>query len=52
MAAGALIVSEAGGRISNYVDGPMDLHAREVLASNGAIHDEMLAVLEAATAGA
>ena len=45
VAAGALLVEEAGGRISNLEGAPLDLAAPSVVASNGRIHDEMLTVL-------
>jgi myo-inositol-1(or 4)-monophosphatase len=45
LAAGQLIVAEAGGRVSNFSDGPLDIHGVEILASNGRIHQQMLAVL-------
>jgi myo-inositol-1(or 4)-monophosphatase len=44
-AAGALIVEEAGGRVTNIEGGPLDLERPAVVASNGVIHDEMLEVL-------
>lgn len=44
-AAGMLLVSEAGGRISDFDGRPFDPFAPECLASNGLIHDEMIAVL-------
>lgn len=44
-AAGALIVEEAGGRVTNLEGGPLDLERPAVVASNGVIHDEMLEVL-------
>jgi myo-inositol-1(or 4)-monophosphatase len=45
VAAGALIVVEAGGTVTNTQGGPFDPHAGEVLASNGAIHGELIAEL-------
>jgi myo-inositol-1(or 4)-monophosphatase len=46
MAAGALLVTEAGGRISGLIPGePFDLYSGRMLASNGLIHDDMLACL-------
>ena len=45
VAAASLFVEEAGGRISNLVGDVMNLDAPAVVASNGRIHDEMLAVL-------
>jgi myo-inositol-1(or 4)-monophosphatase len=47
VAAGALIIEEAGGRISNYRDEPLDIHSPPVVASNGLIHDQMREVLTA-----
>jgi myo-inositol-1(or 4)-monophosphatase len=45
MAAGALMVVEAGGRMSNFKGGLFSIYEGEMVASNGPIHDEMLAVL-------
>ena len=45
IAAGALIVEEAGGRVTDYAGGPMDLFLGEIVASNGVIHDEMRRVV-------
>jgi myo-inositol-1(or 4)-monophosphatase len=46
VAAGALLVEEAGGRVTALDGGPLDLGAPAVVASNARIHDEMLGVLE------
>jgi myo-inositol-1(or 4)-monophosphatase len=45
IAAGALIVAEAGGTVTNTTGGPFDPHQGEVAATNGAIHQELLAEL-------
>lgn len=45
IAAGALIVEEAGGRVSDYRGEPVTLEGKQIVASNGRIHDEMVAVL-------
>jgi myo-inositol-1(or 4)-monophosphatase len=45
VAAGGLFVEEAGGRVTNLVGGPLDLNAPAAVATNGRIHEEMLAVL-------
>ena len=45
--AGALVVEEAGGRVTDFSGGPFDAHGDQVLASNGRIHRAMIAVLEA-----
>jgi myo-inositol-1(or 4)-monophosphatase len=42
-AAGALLVEEAGGRVSDFWGGPFDAFGEQTLASNGWIHAEMLA---------
>lgn len=47
LAAGAVLVAEAGGRMSNYYDLPDRLFDRQALASNGRIHGELLEVLDA-----
>lgn len=44
-AAGALIVTEAGGGVTNFSGGPFSNYKPEVVASNGLIHDRMLEVL-------
>ncbi len=43
--AGALILEEAGGKVSDWDDSPMPFSGNRVLATNGKIHDEMLEVL-------
>lgn len=45
MAAGALIVEEAGGRMSAMDGAPFDVWGREMLASNGVLHDTLLATI-------
>jgi myo-inositol-1(or 4)-monophosphatase len=44
-AAGSLIVIEAGGRVTDYSGNPFFLDSREILATNGLIHQEMIDVL-------
>ena len=41
-AAGILLVEEAGGRVTDFSGGHFRLDSREVLASNGLIHEELL----------
>ncbi|HYN08525.1 MAG TPA: inositol monophosphatase family protein [Vicinamibacterales bacterium] len=48
VAAGVLIVQEAGGRVTGYDDEPIDLFAGRIVASNGALHGAMLEVIRAA----
>lgn len=48
MAAGALIVQEAGGNVTDCSGKPLDLYKKELVASNGKIHKQMLSVLKTA----
>jgi myo-inositol-1(or 4)-monophosphatase len=58
VAAGALMVMEAGGTVTDLRGGPFRADDRQILASNGALHQQLLAVIapyqaqDAATAGA
>ncbi len=45
MAAGALMVEEAGGRVTRFDGSRFRLFEPEILASNGLIHEEMIAIL-------
>jgi myo-inositol-1(or 4)-monophosphatase len=47
VAAGALIVAEAGGRITHYDGSAFDIYTAPILASNGLIHEQMMRVLAA-----
>ncbi len=44
--AGALIVSEAGGTVTNYQNAPFDPFAGEVVATNGLLHAAILQILQ------
>jgi myo-inositol-1(or 4)-monophosphatase len=44
-AAGTLIVREAGGSVSDFRGGVLDLYGEQTLASNGHVHAALLAVL-------
>ena len=44
-AAGTLIVTEAGGRVTDFGGNKFSNYERQVLASNGLIHDRMIEVL-------
>jgi myo-inositol-1(or 4)-monophosphatase len=46
VAAGVLLVEEAGGRVTDLGGGAVDLDAPSLVATNGRIHDAMLAVLK------
>ena len=43
--AGAVIVEEAGGRISDFSGGPFNHYKKEIIASNSKIHSTMIKVL-------
>lgn len=51
IAAGSLLVKEAGGQVSDFRGGPFDHYSQETLASNGHIHSQMLEVLALDTSG-
>src|SRR6266851_3914561 len=46
IAAGAVLVEEAGGRVTDTNGGPLDLASASILASNGRIHAEMLETMK------
>lgn len=50
-AAGSLMVTEAGGKVSDLTGQPFDISKDEVLASNGFIHDPMIQVFSEVMAG-
>ena len=52
VAAGCLILSEAGGRVTDFSGGDTHLSGREVLASNGHVHAQLLQVVANAVATA
>lgn len=45
MAAGVVILEEAGGRLTDFRGGMFSIYGKEIVASNGPIHDDMLKVL-------
>ena len=45
MAAGALFVSEAGGRVSMTGGEELEIYQPDIVASNGLLHDAMLGIL-------
>jgi myo-inositol-1(or 4)-monophosphatase len=51
VAAGALVVAEAGGRITGMDGGVFDARAGHLVASNGSIHDAMLEVIRGSRTG-
>jgi myo-inositol-1(or 4)-monophosphatase len=42
MAAGAVLVTEAGGRLSNFKGEPLSIYGKELVATNGLIHEQVL----------
>ncbi len=44
-AAGSIVVTEAGGRVSNLSGGPFDMASGHILATNGLIHEEVLSIM-------
>lgn len=46
MAAGVLLVTEAGGRWTDYEGKPSNVYNPKMLATNGLIHEQMIAVLK------
>lgn len=45
-AAGKLIVEEAGGKVTDFSGGPFNIYLKEILASNGKIHQQMMEILK------
>lgn len=45
MAAGALLVTEAGGMLSDFSGNPFSVYKKQVLATNGLVHEEMKKIL-------
>jgi myo-inositol-1(or 4)-monophosphatase len=46
MAAGVVILREAGGTVTNFTGAPHSIYERELVASNGPIHQAMLDLLQ------
>jgi myo-inositol-1(or 4)-monophosphatase len=44
IAAGGLILEEAGGKVTNYRGGEQNLEGREIVASNGALHPALISI--------
>lgn len=45
VAAGVLMIQEAGGRVSDYDGAAFDIYSAPILASNGLVHEQMMRVL-------
>ena len=50
-AAGVLLVEEAAGRVTDFAGGPFQISSRETLASNGIVHEQLMAEFQAIFAG-
>ncbi|MCK4427629.1 MAG: inositol monophosphatase [candidate division Zixibacteria bacterium] len=46
MAAGKLMVEEAGGKVTDFLGGSFNIYLKEILASNGKIHPQMIEILK------
>lgn len=46
VAAGMLLIEEAGGRVTDYENAPLDIYTPKVLASNGWVHEAMMRILQ------
>jgi myo-inositol-1(or 4)-monophosphatase len=51
IAAGSLMVEEAGGKVTSWSGGRYDLFTGEILASNGTIHEQMFNILKTMRSG-
>jgi myo-inositol-1(or 4)-monophosphatase len=51
MAAGVLLVTEAGGKWTDYRGAPSNVYNKQMLTTNGLIHEQMMAVLKKAGKG-
>jgi myo-inositol-1(or 4)-monophosphatase len=45
VAAGVLLIEEAGGRVTDYRGDPLDIYTPKVVATNGLVHDAMMRIL-------
>ena len=45
VAAGVLLIEEAGGRVTHYDGKPFNIYTPPIVASNGLVHEEMMRVL-------
>ncbi|MDP2207705.1 MAG: inositol monophosphatase family protein [Bacteroidota bacterium] len=45
MAAGVLLIREAGGKVTGFTGEEIDIYGKRVVASNGLIHDEMIGLI-------
>jgi myo-inositol-1(or 4)-monophosphatase len=52
VAAGSLLVEEAGGKVTDFTGRPFSIEGHEILATNRILHPEMQAIMEAAARAA
>ena len=45
MCAGIFLVEEAGGKATNFKNGKINIYSRQILATNGHVHESMLEIL-------
>jgi myo-inositol-1(or 4)-monophosphatase len=45
VAAGSLMVREAGGMVTDFEGGPNEMNGSRIVASNGHVHREMLEII-------
>ena len=45
IAGGALLITEAGGTVTNFKNEPLDIYNEQFLATNGLIHEVMMNLL-------
>ena len=45
VAAGSLMISEAGGKVTDFQGNPFSIYSGQILCSNGLIHEEMLRII-------
>ena len=46
VAAASLMITEAGGKVTDFKGRPFNIYSEEILASNGLIHEEMLQAIQ------
>lgn len=46
LAAGTLLITEAGGKVTDFKGQPLSIYAGDILASNGLIHEQMLEAIQ------
>jgi len=51
VAAGVVLIREAGGTVTSIAGGPYDMYRRELLATNGKVHGETVEALRSAWSG-